>query len=66
MLSRGLIELDGEVIATLGGNDLQIIIRADPAGVYGSVDPTNLNPIIKADIKASNGVIHAISRVISV
>lgn len=52
--------LDGASVETLGGTD--IIIQADPAAV---IDPDgDANPIIVTDVQASNGVIHAVSRVI--
>jgi len=35
-----------------------------PAGIIGPGNDTNLKPIVIADVQASNGVIHALSRVI--
>lgn len=58
--AAALPELDGASVATLGGTD--ITIQADPAAI---IDPDGgENPIIVTDVQATNGVIHALSRVI--
>ncbi|WP_405247129.1 fasciclin domain-containing protein [Cellulophaga sp. Asnod2-G02] len=62
VVSSELVSLDGQAVATLGGSD--ITISASPAGIVGPGEDMTLNPIIIADVQASNGVIHAISRVI--
>jgi uncharacterized surface protein with fasciclin (FAS1) repeats len=62
VLSTELAGLDGQAVATLGGSE--ITINASPAGIVGPGEDTTLNPIIIADVQASNGIIHAISRVI--
>lgn len=62
VLSSELAGLDGENVASLGGTD--ITIQASPAGIIATGEDDTLNPIIIADVQASNGVIHAISRVI--
>lgn len=52
--------LDGTMIETIGGTNVTI-----GAGPLSVIDPDNsINPIIVTDVQASNGVIHAISRVI--
>ncbi len=62
VLSSELPGLDGASVETFGGSN--ITIQASPAGIIGPGDDTTLNPIVIADVQASNGVIHALSRVI--
>jgi len=62
VLSSELPGLDGASVETLGGSN--ITIQASPAGIIGPGNDTTLNPIVIADVQASNGVIHALSRVI--
>lgn len=52
--------LDGAAVSTLGGAN--ITVQADPAAI---IDPDGgENPIIVTNVQASNGVIHAVSRVL--
>ncbi|WP_047414834.1 fasciclin domain-containing protein [Cellulophaga sp. Hel_I_12] len=62
VLSSELAGLDGQAVPSLGGSN--ITIQASPAGIIGPGNDTTLNPIVIADVQASNGVIHALSRVI--
>ena len=58
--SSELPALNNSPVTTFEGSD--IIIQADPAAL---IDPNGgVNTIITADIQASNGVIHAIDRVL--
>ena len=52
--------IDGANVTTLGGSD--IVIDANAPAITGP--DTNANPIVATDVQATNGVIHAISRVI--
>ncbi len=52
--------LDGAAVTTLGGTNINV--QADPAAI---IDPdAGVNPILTTNVQASNGVIHAIGRVI--
>lgn len=56
----GLPALDNTELTTLGGTDVTV-----EAGPLSIIDPDgDVNPIIATDVQATNGVIHALSRVI--
>ena len=58
--AEDLAGLDGMMVETLGGTN--ITIQADPAA---AIDPDNgENPIVATNVQATNGVIHAVSRVL--
>ncbi len=58
--AEDLTGLDGMMVETLGGTN--ITIQADPAA---AIDPDNgENPIVATNVQATNGVIHAVSRVL--
>ncbi len=58
--AEDLPDFDGVAVSPLGGAD--ITIQADPAAV---IDPDNgVNLIVATNVQATNGVIHAVSRVL--
>ncbi|WP_035337551.1 fasciclin domain-containing protein [Dokdonia sp. PRO95] len=58
--AEDLADLDGTAVTPLGGAD--VTIQADPAAV---IDPDgDANPIVATNVQATNGVIHAVSRVL--